>query len=88
MVTRGIDGSFLFDAKLNKYHCPAFNSKPIDKVKGDSMLAILSVLLKHKIDPSVSLLIASIVSSIVVNNIGNKYSINKIELEKISRVFA
>ena len=83
VVTRGIDGSFLFDAKLNKYHCPAFNSKPIDKVgAGDSMLAILSVLLKHKIDPSVSLLIASIVLSIVVNNIGNKYSINKIELEK------
>ena len=82
VVTRGKDGSFLFDSKLNKYHCPAFNSKPIDKVgAGDSMLAILSVLLKNKFDPSVSLLIASIVSSIVVNNIGNKYSINKIELE-------
>ena len=83
MWLQGVLMDFLFDAKLNKYHCPAFNSKPIDKVgAGDSMLAILSLLLKHKIDPSVSLLIASIVSSIVVNNIGNKYSINKIELEK------
>lgn len=83
VVTKGIAGSLLFDSKLNKYYCPAFNSKPIDKVgAGDSMLAILSVLLKNKTDPMISLLIASIVSSNVVNNIGNKYSFNKIELDR------
>ena len=83
VVTKGIDGSVLFDSKLNKYYCPAFNSKPVDKVgAGDAMLAILSILLKNKIDPSISLLIASLVSSNVVNNIGNKYSISKLELER------
>lgn len=83
VVTMGISGSLLFDSKLNKYFCPAFNAKPIDKVgAGDSMLAILSILLKNKIDPLICLLIASIVSSNVVNNIGNKYSISKIELER------
>jgi rfaE bifunctional protein nucleotidyltransferase chain/domain len=83
VVTKGIEGSLLFDSKLNRYHCPAFNSKPIDKVgAGDSMLAILSILLKNKFDPMVSLLIASIVSSNVVNNIGNKYSLNRIDLER------
>tara|TARA_B110000037_G_scaffold167172_1_gene189276 strand:- start:136 stop:411 length:276 start_codon:yes stop_codon:yes gene_type:complete len=82
-VTKGIEGCLLFDLKLNRYHCPAFNFKPIDKVgAGDSMLAILSILLKNKIDPMVSLLIASIVSSNVVNNIGNKYSLSKIDLER------
>ena len=68
---------------MNKYYCPAFNSKPVDKVgAGDAMLAILSILLKNKIDPLISLLIASLVSSNVVNNIGNKYSISKLELER------
>ena len=82
-VTKGIEGCLLFDLKLNRYHCPAFNFKPIDKVgAGDSMLAILSILLKNKIDSMVSLLIASIVSSNVVNNIGNKYSLSKIDLER------
>ena len=83
VVTIGIAGSLLFDSKLNKYHCPAFNAKPIDKVgAGDSMLAILSIFLKNKIDPLISLLVASIVSSNVVNNVGNKYSLSKIDLER------
>ena len=83
VVTKGIDGSILFDSKLNKYYCPAFNSKPVDKVgAGDAMLAILSILLKNKINPLISLMIASLVSSNVVNNIGNKYSISKLELER------
>ena len=81
VVTKGIDGSILFDHKLKKYTCPSFNSKPVDKVgAGDSMLAVLSVLLKNNINPSVSLLIASLVSSKVVNNIGNKYSASREEI--------
>jgi rfaE bifunctional protein nucleotidyltransferase chain/domain len=83
VVTMGVSGSLLFDSKLNKYFCPAFNAKPVDKVgAGDSMLAILSVLLKNKIHPMSSLLIASIVSSNVVNNVGNKYSVSKVEIER------
>ena len=83
VVTKGIDGSILFDKKFNRYYCPSFNSKPIDKVgAGDSMLAILSIFLKNKINPSVALLIASLVSSNVVNNIGNKYSASKIEIDR------
>ena len=59
VVTKGIEGCLLFDSKLNRYHCLAFNFKLIDKFgAGDSMLAILSILLKNKIDPMVSLLIA------------------------------
>ena len=83
VVTKGIEGSILFDNKLKKYSCPSFNSKPVDKIgAGDSMLAILSILLKNKIDPSTSLLVASIVSSIVVNNMGNSYSASKMEIER------
>ena len=83
IITQGRDGSILFDHKLKKYSCPSFNLKPIDKIgAGDSMLAILSILLKNKINPSTSLLIASLVSSIVVNSIGNSYSASKMEIER------
>ena len=83
VITKGISGSILFDHKLNKFSCPSFNVKPVDKVgAGDSMLAILSILLKNNINPSTSLLISSIISSIVVNNMGNSYSASKIEIER------
>lgn len=83
VVTKGIDGSILFDQKLNKYACPSFNIKPIDKIgAGDSMLAILSILLKNKVNPLTALMIASLVSSMVVNNMGNSYSTSKIDIER------
>ena len=83
VITQGINGSVLFDRKLNKYSCPAFNTKPVDKIgAGDSMLAILSILLKNKINPLTSLLIASLLSSIVVNNMGNSYIASRTDLER------
>ena len=83
VITKGISGSILFDYKLNKYSCPSFNSKPIDKIgAGDSMLAILSILLSNKFNPLTSLLIASLLSSIVVNNMGNSYAASRIEIER------
>jgi bifunctional ADP-heptose synthase (sugar kinase/adenylyltransferase) len=83
VITKGIDGAILIDSKLNIYSCPSFNSKPIDKVGGgDSMLAIISVLLKNKIKPSVALLIASLIASNVVNNIGNKYTASRMEIDR------
>ena len=83
VITKGILGSILFDHNLNKYSCPSFNSKPIDKIgAGDSMLAILSVLLSNKFNPLTSLLIASLLSSIVVNNMGNSYAASRIDIER------
>ena len=83
VITKGLFGSVLFDHKLNKFSCPSFNAKPIDKIgAGDSMLAILSILLKNKINPSISLLIASQLSSIVCSNVGNSYSASRIEIER------
>tara|TARA_B100001057_G_scaffold501241_1_gene622366 strand:- start:1434 stop:2942 length:1509 start_codon:yes stop_codon:yes gene_type:complete len=83
VVTRGIDGAILLDHNLKKYSCPSFNSKPVDKIgAGDSMIAVLSILLKNKINPNISLLISSLVASNVVNNIGNNYSANKTAIER------
>ncbi len=83
VITKGIKGSILIDHKLHKYSCPSFNDKPIDKIgAGDSMLAILSILLKNEVNPLTSLLIASLLSSIVVNNMGNAYTASKIDIER------
>jgi len=83
VITMGIDGSILIDHKLNQYSCPSFNSNPVDKIgAGDSMLAILSILLKNKFNPLTSLLIASLLSSIVVNNMGNSYTALRIDIER------
>ena len=83
VITKGISGSMLYDNKRNKYFCPSFNSRPIDKIgAGDSMLAILSVLLKNKINPKISLLIASLASAKVIDNLGNSYSLKKSEIER------
>jgi rfaE bifunctional protein kinase chain/domain/rfaE bifunctional protein nucleotidyltransferase chain/domain len=83
VITMGVSGSILFDYKLNKYSCPSFNSKPIDKIgAGDAMLALLSILLKNKFNPLTSLLIASLLSSIVVNNMGNSYTASRMDIER------
>lgn len=83
VVTRGIQGSILITRKFKIYSCPSFNSKPIDKVgAGDAMLSILSLFLKNKIDINLSLMIASLIAGKVVNNLGNNYSANILEIER------
>ncbi|MEK9801564.1 MAG: PfkB family carbohydrate kinase, partial [Alphaproteobacteria bacterium] len=83
VITQGIFGSILFDQKLNSYFCPSFNSKPVDKIgAGDSMLSILSILLKNKFNPETALLIASLISSKVVSNMGNSYQARLIDIER------
>jgi rfaE bifunctional protein nucleotidyltransferase chain/domain len=81
VITQGIKGSMLIDSKLKIYCCPSFNEKPVDKVGGgDSMLAIIGILLINKINPSVALLVASLIAAKVVNNIGNKYTATKADI--------
>ncbi len=46
------------------------------------MIAILSILLKNNFHPLVCLLIASLVASYVVNNIGNSYIADKTQIER------
>ena len=83
VVTQGIGGSKLFNSKSQQFFCQSFNSKPIDKVgAGDSMIAILSILLRNNFHPLVCLLIASLAASYVVNNIGNSYIADKTQIER------
>lgn len=79
VVTRGSSGSILYNCKKKLFHySPAYADKVIDKVgAGDTMLAILTTCLSKKIDPDLSLLIASFCAAQSVKILGNKKSIDK-----------
>ena len=84
IVTRGRNGAMLFDSIESKYYIsPAFASKVVDKVgAGDSMLSIISVLLKLKFKSIVSLFLGSLAGALSVEEMSNKVPIIKIKLLK------
>ena len=84
IVTRGRNGAMLFDSIESKYYIsPAFASKVVDKVgAGDSMLSIISVLLKLKFKSIVSLFLGSLAGALSVEEMSNKVPISKIKLLK------
>lgn len=84
IVTRGTEGSILYNSKKNIFiNCGAFAKNTVDKVgAGDAMLSVLSLCLFNKIDQKLSLLIASLAAAQSVEIIGNKHSIDKIIILK------
>ena len=79
IVTRGSSGSLMYDKKRNKFfECEAFATKVIDKVgAGDTMLSLISVMLKANIDKNLALLSASLAAASSVESQGNSESIKK-----------
>jgi len=84
IVTRGSEGSMLINRKKRTaIHCPAFSKNNTDTVgAGDTFFAICSLLLKSKIDSYLSMLIASIAASFLIDQQGNKIFFNKEILKK------
>ncbi len=77
IVTKGIDGVIMVNSKGQKFECPAFSTKSIDKVgAGDAMLSIVALGLKTNLDPELILLLGSIAASMSVETIGNKKSVD------------
>jgi len=84
VVTRGSSGCILYE-KINKkfYYSDAYASTIVDKVgAGDAMLSILAICLYNKIEINLSLLISSFSAAQKIKSIGNKYSIDKVDLLK------
>ncbi len=79
IVTRGRNGALMF--QNNKVtHCPAFANQVIDKVgAGDTMLSLLSLCIKEKMEPEIALLIGSFAGAFSVESVGNSTFINKKE---------
>ena len=64
--------------KFKFYKCQVYAGKIVDKIgTGDAMIAILALLLFSKVDPELSLFIASLCASQKISFIGNKLSIDK-----------
>ena len=79
IVTQGIEGSILYNKDKKKFHyCEALSKSAIDKIgAGDTMLSLISLCLKIKFDPDISLLISSLAAAQSVKIMGNKKSIDK-----------
>ena len=84
VVTRGNSGALLYSSKIKKFFsCPAFASKIVDKVgAGDSMLSIVSILLKLKFKSDIALFMGSLAAAQSVEEMSNKVPVNKIKLLK------
>ena len=84
VITRGSNGAFLFDSKTkNIFYSPAFASKVVDKVgAGDTMLSIISLLIKLKSQHLLSLFLGSLAGAISVEGLSNKVPLNKAKLFK------
>ena len=70
--------------KLNKFfYADAFANKIVDKVgAGDTMLSVIGLCLKSKIDYNLTLLISSLAAAQSVESIGNKNTIKKLKILK------
>ena len=84
VITRGSNGATLYSSKDKKYfYCPAFASKVVDKVgAGDSMLSIMSILIKSKFKNIISLFLGSLAGAMSVEGMANKFLIKKTKLLK------
>ena len=84
VITRGSSGAFLLDSKTqNIFYSPAFAAKVVDKVgAGDTMLSIISLLIKLKSQHLHSLFLGSLAGAISVEGLSNKVPLNKAKLFK------
>ena len=89
LVTRGANGALYYNVSKNIfYETPAYASKIIDKVgAGDTLLAIFSICFYNKIPADLSLFIASLAASSVVESMGNSIKIDKVSLLKSIQYF-
>ena len=78
VITRGSEGSKLFDTKQNKFiNSAAYATKIIDKIgTGDTLMAIFAIFLKSTKNPELSLFISSLAASHNVQMMGNSLKIS------------
>ena len=74
IVTKGKDGSVMYQKNKNKYYySAAFAHNVLDKVgAGDTMLALVAPCLKMKMDNDITMLIGSLAAAQSVETIANK----------------
>ena len=84
IVTRGDQGSILYNKRKNKFDfAAAFAKMVVDKIgAGDAMLSVIALGLKSGFDMQLALLIGSLAAAQSVETMGNKEAINKLKILK------
>ena len=84
IVTKGSSGSVLYNSDANKfYSAEAYATKVVDKIgAGDTMLSLIGLCLKMKIDCDLTLLMSSLGAAQSVESLANKDTISKINMLK------
>ena len=84
IVTSGKKGATLYNLENNKFvYSEALARKVVDKIgAGDSMLALIALCLKSKVDNLLSLFIGSLAASYSTETMANKEHINKMKILK------
>lgn len=84
IVTMGSEGSILYNSKQKKFFsAEAYANKIIDKTgAGDTMLTMVGLSLKVKLDSDLSLLMSSLCAAQSLESLANKKSVNKISMLK------
>ncbi len=84
IVTMGSKGSVLYSKKTKKFFSvDAYAKKVLDKIgAGDTMLAMIGLSLKIKLDSDLSLLMSSLCAAQSLESLANKSTVNKISMLK------
>ena len=84
IVTMGNRGSVLYNKKTKKFFSiDAYAKKVLDKIgAGDTMLAMIGLSLKIKLDSDLSLLMSSLCAAQSLESLANKSTVNKISMLK------
>ena len=80
-ITQGQAGAVMINNKNNVLTVPAFSSKVLDKIgAGDTLLSLLSMGLKSKLDEEVVLFLSSVAAGISTSKFANSQIIDKLEV--------
>lgn len=84
IVTQGLSGSVMYSNKDKKFNlCDAYAKSVVDKIgAGDAMLSVIALCLKCGFKKDLAMLIASLAAAHSVATMGNKDSVNKIQILK------
>lgn len=83
MVTRGKEGTLLYDRKSGFSDCPSFAVKVVDRIgAGDSVLAVTSLCAAAGFPPALIGFLGNLAGAQAVNIVGNSASISRVTMLK------
>jgi sugar/nucleoside kinase (ribokinase family) len=83
MVTRGKEGTILYDRKTGFSDCPSFAVKVVDRIgAGDSVLAVTSLCAAAGFPPDLIGFLGNLAGAQAVTIVGNSASISRVSMLK------